>query len=273
MIIDTHSHLNFRAYDFDRNDVIKRTQEQGVFCIDVGTKYETSKRAVELAKNNENIYAAIGMHPIHIKTDLLKIKMDSNEGDFMPHGEDFNYEDYKKIALSGKKIVAIGEIGLDYYYKPKSKIKFEEFRNIQKQVFIKQLDLAEELGLPVIIHCRMAHKDVIEIIKDRKLRGVVHCFTGTTEEMKQYLALGFYVGINGIVFKLDLDEVVKQCPLNKILTETDCPYLTPPSEGKDKKNEPIFVKHIIQKISEIKKMDFKEVSDRTFKNAKELFKI
>jgi TatD DNase family protein len=272
-IIDTHSHLNFKAYDSDRNDVIKRTQEQSVFCIDIGTKYETSKRAVELAKSNENIYATIGMHPIHIKTDLLKIKTDSNEGAFMPHGEDFDYGVYKELALSSKKIVAIGEIGLDYYYKPKSKIKFEEFKKVQKQVFIKQLDLAKEFDLPVIIHCRMAHKDVIEIIKAKKLRGVVHCFTGTIEEMKRYLDLGFYIGINGIIFKLDLDDVIGQCPLNKILTETDCPYLTPPAEGKEKRNEPIFVKHIIQKIAELKDLSFKKVANQTIKNAKQLFKI
>jgi len=273
MIIDTHSHLNFKAYGSDRGEVIKKTQEQGVVCIDVGTKYETSKMAVELANNNKNIYAAIGMHPIHIKTDLLKIKTDSNEGAFMPHGENFNYEDYKKLALSSKKVVAIGEIGLDYYYKPKSKIKFEKFKDIQKQVFVKQLDLAEELNLPVIIHCRMAHKDVVEIIRHRRLRGVVHCFTGTKEEMKQYVDLGFYIGVNGIIFKLDLDEAIKQCPLNKILTETDCPYLTPPEEGKDKRNEPIFVKHIIQKIAELKELSFEEVSEKTFQNAKKLFKI
>jgi len=272
MIFDTHSHLNFKAYDADRNEVIKRTQNEGVFCVDVGTKFETSKRAVELAEQNETIYAAIGMHPIHIKTDLLKLKMDEDEGAFAPHGEDFNVERYKELAKS-RKVVAIGEIGLDYYYRPKTKTRLEEFKNLQKKVFIQQLDVAEELNLPVIIHCRMAFADLYEILSSRKIRGVIHCFTGNLEEAKKYVALGYYLGINGIIYKMDLNEVIKNIPLEKLLTETDCPYLTPLEEGKDTRNEPIFVKHIVQSIAEIKNMSYQEVADITSKNAKELFKI
>ncbi|MEK7540715.1 MAG: TatD family hydrolase [Patescibacteria group bacterium] len=272
MIIDTHSHLNFKAYDNDREEVIKRTQEEGVVCIDVGTKYETSKKAVELAEKNENIYAAIGMHPIHIKTDLMKLKTDSEEGAFQPLGEEFNKEKYLELSKF-KKVVAIGEIGLDYYYRPKGTVKLEKFKELQKQIFIKQLELAEELDLPVIIHCRMAHEDVLQILKLKsKIKGIIHCFTGTAEQMRQYLNLGFYIGINGIVFKLNLDEVIKECPLERILTETDCPYLTPPQEN-GKRNEPIFIKHVIQKIVEIKRINFDEVADKTTQNAKKLFKI
>ena len=157
MIIDTHSHINFKAYDKDREEVIKRTRDEGVVCIDVGTKYETSKLAIELAEKNEGIYAAIGMHPIHIKTDLMKLKMDEEEGAFEPLGEEFDKEKYKELAKS-KKVVAIGEIGLDYYYKPKSKTKTEQFKQKQKEIFIQQLEMAEELNLPVIIHCRMAFR-------------------------------------------------------------------------------------------------------------------
>jgi TatD DNase family protein len=273
MIIDTHSHLSFKAYDADRNEVIKRTQEEGLVCIDVGTNLKTSQRAVELAEKNENIYSAIGMHPIHIKNDLLKIKMDEEEGAFMPLGEDFEYEKYKELALSNKKVVAIGEIGLDYYYKPKTKTRLEEFKKLQKELFTKQLDLAEELNLPVIIHCRMAFEDVYEILKDRNLKGVIHCFTGNWELAQRFISLGFYLGINGIIFKLDLDEVINECPLESILIETDCPYLTPPTEGKDKRNEPIFVKHVIQKIADLKGFTFEEVARQTTQNAKKLFKI
>ena len=272
MIFDTHSHLNFKAYDADRNEVIKRTQNEGVFCVDVGTKFETSKRAVELAEQNENIYAAIGMHPIHIKTDLLKLKMDEDEGAFAPHGEDFNVERYKELAKS-RKVVAIGEIGLDYYYRPKTKTRLEEFKNLQKKVFIQQLDVAEELNLPVIIHCRMAFADLYEILSSRKIRGVIHCFTGNLEEAKKYVALGYYLGINGIIYKMDLTEVIKNIPLEKLLTETDCPYLTPLEEGKDTRNEPIFVKHIIQKIADLRGITFDEVASATSQNAKNLFKI
>ena len=271
MIIDTHSHLNFKAYDNDRDEVIKRTQKEGVVCIDVGTKYETSKRAIELAKKNEGIYAAIGMHPIHIKTDLLKLKMDDEEGAFQPLGEEFDKAKYLELAKS-EKVVAIGEIGLDYYYRPKSKTKQEQFKQKQKQIFIEQLKMAEELNLPVIVHCRMAHNDVLEILANKKNKGVIHCFTGSWEEAQKYMDLGFYIGINGIIDKLDLNEVIKKVPLNKILVETDCPYLTPKIEG-DKRNEPIFAKHVIQKIAELKEISFDEIAGQTTQNAKKLFNI
>jgi TatD DNase family protein len=283
MIIDTHSHLNFKAYDADRDEVIKRNKENGVICIDVGTKFETSQRAVELAEKNENIFAAIGMHPIHIKTDLMKLKMDEDEGAFAPLGEEYDKARYRELANSPageKRVVAIGEIGLDYYYRPKTKTRLEEFKQLQKRVFIQQLELAEELNLPVIIHCRMAFEDVHDILSARggpalggkTLRGVIHCFTGNWELAQKFINLGFYIGINGIIDKLDLKEVIEKTPLDKILVETDCPYLTPKEEG-NKRNEPIFVKHVIQKIADIKGMSFDQVADATTQNAKDLFKI
>jgi TatD DNase family protein len=282
LIIDTHSHLNFKAYREDLSGVLKRTLDNNVWMINVGTKYETSKKAIEIAeKYGEGIFAAIGLHPIHIKTDLLKLKMDEDEGGFAPLGEEFDKEKYKELAKS-KKVVAIGEIGLDYYYKPKSKTKLGEFKELQKKVFIEQLELAEELSLPVIIHCRMAFGDLYEILKNRKLKGVIHCFTGNLEEAQRYTDLGFYLGINGIIDKLDLTEVIKNIPLEKLLVETDCPYLTPlaavalAKEAKiegDKRNEPIFVKHIVQKIADLRGISFEEVASTTTQNAKNLFKI
>lgn len=271
MIIDTHSHLSFKAYDVDREDVIKRNLENGVTCIDVGTKYETSKNVVELSEKNKDIYAAIGMHPIHIKTDLLKLRMDEDEGAFAPLGEEYDKEKYKELAKS-KKVVAIGEIGLDYYYRPKTKTRLEEFKNLQKNIFTQQLELAKELNLPIIVHCRMAFEDLYEILKIKKLRGTIHCFTGNWEEAQKFIDLGFYIGINGIIDKLDLKEVIKKTPLDKILVETDCPYLTPKAEG-SKRNEPIFVKHVIQKIADIKALSFDEVASATTQNAKTLFNI
>jgi TatD DNase family protein len=272
MLIDTHSHLNFKAYDSDREEVIKRTLKEGIFCIDVGTKYETSKNAIELAEKHEGIFAAIGMHPIHIKTDLMKLRMDEEEGAFQPLGEEFDKERYKELAKS-KKVVAIGEIGLDYYYKPKGTTKTEKFKKKQKQVFVEQLEMSEELNLPVILHCRMAQDDLYEILKTHNAKGVIHCFTGNFEEAQKYMDLGFYIGINGIIFKLDLNEVIKKTPIDKILIETDCPYLTPPAEGKDKRNEPIFVKHVVQKIADLKGISFDEVAEKTTQNAKKLFEI
>lgn len=271
MIIDTHSHISFKAYDADREEVLKRIRDEGMICIDVGTKYETSKKAIELAEKNENIFAAIGMHPIHIKTDLMKLKMDEEEGAFAPLGEDFDKARYMELAKS-KKVVAIGEIGLDYYYKPKGTAKQEKFKQQQKEVFIAQLEMAEELDLPVIIHCRVALNDLYEILQARNLRGTIHCFTGSWEDAQKFLSLGFYIGINGIIDKLDLDEVVKNTPLDKILVETDCPYLTPKAED-GKRNEPIFVKHVIQRIADLRGVTFEEIASVTTQNAKKLFRI
>ena len=272
MIIDTHSHLNFKAYDGDREEVIKKTREAGVVCIDVGTKYETSKQAIELAEKNEGIYAAIGMHPIHIKTDLMKLHMDADEGDFAPLGEEYDKARYRELAKN-KKVVAIGEVGLDYYYKPKGTAKKEEFKQKQREVFIQQLELAEELDLPVIVHCRMAHEDALKILAEHKVRGTIHCFTGSWEEADKYLNLGFCLGINGIIFKFNIDEVIKNVPIERFLVETDCPYLTPLPEGKDARNEPIFVKHVVQRIADLRGITFTEVADKTTENAKKLFRI
>jgi len=280
MIIDTHSHLNFKAYKEDLSEVIKRTLDSNIWMINVGTKYETSKEAVEIAeKYGEGVFAAIGMHPIHIKTDLLKLKMDEEEGAFAPLGEEFDKEKYLQLAKS-KKVVAIGEIGLDYYYRPKTKTRLEQFKELQKKVFIEQLDLAEELNLPVIVHCRMAFGDLYEILSaqgrpasgGKKLQGVIHCFTGDLEQAKKFTELGFYLGINGIIDKLDLTEVIKNISLEKLLVETDCPYLTPKAEG-DKRNEPIFVKHVVQKIADTKGISFDEVASVTTANARQLFNI
>ena len=280
MILDTHSHLNFKAYDNDRDEVVKRTLQGSVWMINVGTKYETSKQAVEIAeKYNDGVYAAIGLHPIYASAEFQKVKTDPEEGDFFVKEEVFDYERYKRLALSAsRRVVAIGEIGLDYYYKPKTNVKLEQFKEKQKRVFIEQLEFAKELNLPVIIHCRMAHNDIIEILKTQQVRGVIHCFTGNLEEAQRYMDLGFYIGINGIIFKLDLDEVIKNAPLYKILVETDCPYLIPPlarrsPEGEGGRNEPIFVKHVIQKIADLKGISFNEVAETTTQNARKLFKI
>ncbi len=281
MLVDTHAHLNFLAFEKDLDEVIKRTQKEGVLAINVGSKYGNSKKAVEMAEKYEGMYAAIGLHPIHLREGIFKMKHDPEEeaGD-LPAGrqvkvdeDDFNIDKYRELAQSSKKVVAIGEIGLDYYYRPKTKTKLEEFKNRQKEFFTKQLDLAKELDLPVIFHCRMAHKDMIEILKNYSgLRGVMHCFTGSIEEAQEYLKMGFYIGVNGIIFKLPLDEVIKQIPLEKILIETDCPYLTPPKAGIER-NEPIFVKYVAGRIAELKNIDLQRVADVTTGNAKKLFKI
>lgn len=278
MLIDTHAHLNFNAFKGDLDEVIKRTLAENIWLINVGSKYQTSKRAVEIAKRyNKGVYAAIGLHPIHSTAGLVKIKTDPEEGNFVTSGEKFDKEKYRELAES-EKVVAVGEIGLDYYYKPKTKRKLELFKEKQKEIFLKQLDLAKELNLPVIFHCRMAHDELLEILKSKSgLQGVIHCFTGNLGEAKRYLEMGFYLGFNGIIFKLDLEEIIKKTPLDKILIETDCPYLTPPlpskALAKEGRNEPIFVKYIVERITKVKGVNYAGIAEATTLNAKKLFRI
>jgi len=276
MLIDTHAHLNFNAYKKDLNEVIKISLENGVEIINIGSQYETSKKAVEIAERyGKGIYAAVGFHPTHAITDLVKVKMDPEEVVAEEEKEkEFDLEKYKKLALSAsERVVAIGEIGLDYYYKPKTKKKLELFKEKQRTVLCQQLELAKELNLPVIFHCRVAHDDLIEILKKYpEIKGVIHCFTGNLEQAKKYLEMGFYLGFNGIIFKLDLNEIVEKVPLDKTLIETDCPYLVPPEAGVER-NEPLFVKYVAKKIAEIKNISFEKVAEITTQNARKLFRI
>lgn len=271
-MIDTHAHLNFNAFKDDGQEVIRRSLAEGVSMINVGSQYSTSSRAVKIAKDYEKgVYAAVGLHPIHLADGIFETKLDEDETVISIGNEEFYYEKYKALAIL-EKVVAIGEFGLDYYYKPKLKAKFDEFKNRQKGVFLKQIDLAKEVDLPAIIHCRSAHEDLLEMLKAKSnTKGVIHCFTGNWEQAQEYLKMGFYLGFNGIIFKLDLDEVIKKAPLDKILLETDCPYLTPePMQGR---NEPLYIKYTAQKIAQLKNIDYEELSIITEKNAKELFRI
>ena len=289
MLIDTHAHVNFNAYKLDADEIIRRCFENDIWIINVGSQYETSKRAIEMAeKYPQGVFATVGLHPIHLTDGIFKVKLDEEEVSFQTKDENFDYEKYKELAKS-EKIVAIGEIGLDYYYKPKTKRKLELFKEKQKEVLLGQLDLAKELNLPVIFHCRMAHKDLIQFLKENKEarppQAIAHAFVGNQEELKEYLDLDYYIGFNGIIFKkiegIDFEENIRQTPLERILLETDCPYLTPPLPAealakagqKEGRNEPLYLKYIVQKIAEIKNIDFEKVAEITTQNARNLFKI
>lgn len=279
MLIDTHAHVNFNAFKSDADEVIRRSLDNNIWIINVGSQYSTSKRAVEIAeKYSEGVYAAVGLHPIHLSSGIFKTKVDTEEIEFQTKEENFDYKKYKELAMS-KKVVAIGEIGFDYWYRPKTKVKLTEFKNRQKEEFLKQVDLARELDLPVIFHCRVAHEELINIlnteykIPNTGLRGVMHCFTGTMEDAQKYMEMGFYIGFNGLIFKMDWwDDIIKKIPIEKILVETDCPYLVPFRAG-SQRNEPIFVKYVIERIAELKGISPEKVSEITTKNAKELFGI
>jgi len=285
MLIDTHAHLNFLAFDNDRDEVIKKCLEKNVWMINVGTNFEMSKKAIEIAeKYQQDVYATIGLHPINLDTGLLKIKNEELEGGYLE--KEFDFEKYKNLALrslgEGGKVVAIGEIGLDYYWKPKTTKKKELFKEKQNELFLKELELAKELNFPVIFHCRMAHDDLMKIlhstfnILNSKIKGVMHGFVGTTEQLKEYLKMGFYIGFNGIIFKkiegINFEENIKNTPLDKILIETDCPYLTPPNFSEER-NNPLAVKYIVEKIAKIKNESFEKIIEVTTENAKKLFKL
>jgi TatD DNase family protein len=247
---DTHAHLNFPDYNKDREDVIENTLNQGVFVINIGTDIKESEKVIEIARNyKEGVYAVIGLHPLHIDD------------------EDFCYKDYKKLAQD-KKVVAIGETGLDYKYIKEN----EEAKEKQKKVFREHIKLSKELNLPLVLHCRMAHKDLLEILKESTdIFGVLHCFSGRLKEAEEYLKLGFYLGINGIIFKMNLEKAIKEIPLEKIVLETDCPFLSPVEDKK--RNEPLFLKHISSEVARIKEIKEEEVMGKTTENAKKLFNI
>jgi len=206
------------------------------------------------------------------------VKTDELEGSHFEN--EFDFEKYKSLA-ENPKVVVIGEIGLDYYWRPKTTKKKEFFKQKQKDLLSKQLELAKELNLPVIFHCRMAHEDLLEILNYKlktinyQLRGVMHGFVGTLEQLKEYLNFGFYIGFNGIIFKkiegINFEENIRNTPLERILIETDCPYLIPsPVEGR---NEPLYVKYVAERIAEIKKISFEKVAEVSTENAKRLFKL
>ncbi|MFA5791928.1 MAG: TatD family hydrolase [Candidatus Paceibacterota bacterium] len=274
--IDVHSHVNFKAFDIDRDEVIKRAIENDTWVINVGTQIDTSKKAIELAhKYPEGVYAIIGLHPVHTSASYHD-KQELGEGgeEFTSRGEVFDKNLYREL-LQDKKVVAIGECGLDYYHSEGDLIEK------QKKVFIEQIELANEFNKPLMLHIRDAYADALKILKEyAKVKGVVHFFSGTPEEAKGFYDFGFMISFAGAITfppKKDgtgcnYDEVVKNVPLNMILTDTDSPYVAPvPYRGK--RNEPSYVKEIVKKIAEIKNLSEEEVAKAIIENARQVFGI
>lgn len=277
MFFDTHAHVNFEAFSKDAEDVIQRALDGYVQMILVGTCRKTSQRALYLAnKYQKGVYAAVGLHPSHIGSGL-------KEGDdysFNSQDEDFSRDVYEQLAKF-QKVIAIGEIGLDYYHLDEKQDIFL-IKEKQKKAFLEQLLIARLKKLPVIIHCREAHEDLLQLINNfrRENRtlfpqdtpwGVIHCFSGDEDLAWQYFSLGLLVSFNGLItFNHSWDDLIRRLPADKFLIETDCPFLTPvPFRGK--RNEPILVKHVAARIAEIRSLNLERIAQITTENAKRLF--
>ncbi|MGL4797086.1 MAG: TatD family hydrolase [Paraclostridium sp.] len=255
MLFDSHAHLNDEKFDEDREVLINSLKENGVeLVLNPGACIETSKSSVELAKKYDFIYAAVGVHP-HDVGNMTE--------------EDI--ETLRKLATENDKVMAIGEIGLDYYYDTAP-------REDQKKWFKRQVELANELKLPIIIHDRDAHGDTFEIIKNVKnpeIGCVLHCYSGNVELAKEYIKMGCYISIPGTVtFKNNKKtvEVVREIPLEYLLIETDSPYMAPvPHRGK--RNDPSMVQFVADKIAQEKGISYETVCEATKENAKKLFNI
>ena len=258
-LFDSHAHYNDEKFDLDREIVIKETLENGVSnFIVAGYDIESSKKAIEIVKKCEAAYAIIGISP-----DGLKNIKNSNDI------EKDIYE-IRKIIENNKKIVAVGEIGLDYYWN-------KENKELQKEMFIKQIELANSLDLPIVIHTREAINDTLQILKENpvKNRGIFHCCPLNRELVKEALKLGYYISLSGVItFKnaKNADEIIKMIPEDKILIETDSPYLSPePFRGK--RNNCTNVRYVAEKIATVKSKTLEDIAQITNINAKKIFKL
>lgn len=253
MFIDTHCHLEDENFSADRAEVVARAKAAGVErIINFGSTLQSSTAVAELAKNFQELYAGVGIHPEEI--------------------DDFDEKTCARLAdlAADKKIVAIGEIGLDYHWE-----KDSERRLIQQKIFVEQLDLARQLKLPVCVHDRDAHGDTLRILQAeaRDLRGVLHCYSGSLETAREVWKLGWLIGVDGpLTFKnsAKVPEVVKAAPRDMLLIETDAPYLAPvPYRGK--RNEPAYVVEVAKKLAEVRSETLEEIAACTAANARRLY--
>ncbi len=253
MIFDTHAHYDDEQFDKDRQELLMLMKSEGVGTIvNVSASYDSCQKVVEMAQKYPFMYAAVGIHPDEVGA--------LNEESFARMKQLFQRE----------KVVAVGEVGLDYYWD-------KESHEQQKKWFIRQLDLARELCLPVLIHSRESAADTMEIMKKHAvgLAGVIHCFSYSREMAEEYVKMGFYIGIGGVVtFKnaRKIKEVVEAIPLESILLETDCPYLAPvPYRGK--RNDSRYIRYVAEEIARLKDISYEEVVEQTEKNARKMYRL
>ena len=282
MFIDTHCHLNFKDFKDDYRDVVERSLNNKVEMLVVGSEAKTSARAVNLLNEfDKGVYASVGLHPIHLQDILVRNNNDNGKYEFRSKKEDYNEEYYFELAKNNNKVLAIGETGLDYYHiEASSESEVRKAKDNQQEVFYKQLSLAKKLNLPVIIHCREAHDDLYEILKDfysknsfHKEWGVIHCYSGNLSQAKKYLDLGLIISFTGLIsFVRQWDEVIEKIPLNKMMIETDSPYLAPnPYRGQ--RNEPSYVVEVAKKIAEIRGQEMSYVENVLYDNSSGFFNL
>ncbi len=250
-IFDSHAHYDDKSFNEDRIELLSSLPDKGVVgIVNCGSDIKSSETGISLAEKFDFVFSAAGVHP--------------------HEAENMTARDFDKLAsmLQHEKCVALGEIGLDYHY------DFSP-RDIQKQIFEKQLQLAVDMDMPVVIHDREAHQDVLDLIKKYRPKGIIHCFSGSVELAEIYVKMGMYIGLGGAVtFKNAKKpvEVAKYVPQDKLLVETDCPYMTPvPFRGQ--RNDSSFIEYVILKLSEIRNEPPDYIAEQTFKNAKEIFSI
>ncbi|HQQ22065.1 MAG TPA: TatD family hydrolase [Candidatus Paceibacterota bacterium] len=283
--IDIHSHTNFALFDEDRTDVINRALDNKTWLINIGTQFDTSERAVEISNlYKEGVYATIGLHPTHTTSSYVdqdELGVYSKESS--QQGEIFDRQNYKQLSERGK-VVAIGECGLDYFH-----LKKDE-KGKQVEAFIKQIELANELNLPLMLHIRdseedldsSAYQDTLNLLKKySKVKGVIHFFAGTEKDAKDFIDFGFYISLAGVITyppkknnprAINYEKIIKEIPLDKILADTDSPYVAPvPYRGN--RNEPLYVREIVKKIAQIKGLEEEILAQKIVDNARRLFNI
>jgi TatD DNase family protein len=275
---DAHTHVQFVAYDNDREEVLARAKDAGVGMNLVGTQLDTSRAAVELAEKHEDVWASVALHPVHTAKSYHDTKELGGEGQaFTSRGEKFDFDAYEKLAQS-PKVIAIGECGLDYYRLE------EDTKKLQTEVFVQHIELANKLQKPLMLHIRdsahqsesdaNAYKDALELLKNHsKVQGDVHFFAGNWDIAKQFLDLGFTLSFTGVLtFTHDYDEVIRNTPTDMLLTETDAPYITPvPYRGQ--RNEPMHVREVVKAMAALKNLPEEAMAAQILLNSQRIFDI
>ncbi len=273
-LYDAHTHAHFPAFDADRAEMLLRAREAGIGMINVGTSKEASASAIMLAESGEGLWATVGLHPIHTSPSFH----DKDEGEETAE-EIFDYDFYKTLALH-PKVVAIGECGLDYFRITGDE---EAYKTRQREAFKAQMRLAHEAGKPLMIHCRSAYPDLLRILDEEKgflnaAPGVSHFFAGNAEEARALLEMGFSFTFGGAITLpkraggTDYEEIIALMPEDRILVETDAPYVAP-LLYRGKRNEPAYVVHVVKRLAELRGVSYDRMAEITRENTEKVFNI